>query len=208
MTGAACVDRDRFCPTSDHRPSLLAAWELLVLRTEAIHMFCLQNSRPIRTTALVMFLFTQLRQLARNKLPATLTRSVSVGRAHPSLTLRVGILFSASCLTLFLLCSPALAADTGLDAYNHAVGLYKLNRWELAAKAFEKFIESDIHDGVFNIGGGPKITTSLNEYLDLMETLGVKRPQTSFKDWRPSDQKVYITDTTKVQKALNWPQTS
>ncbi len=40
-----------------------------------------------------------LRQLLRNKLSATLTRSVSEGRVHSSLTLRVGVLFSASCLS-------------------------------------------------------------------------------------------------------------
>ena len=44
--------------------------------------------------------YVLLRQLARNKLPATLTRSVSEGRMNPSLTLRVGILFSVSCLTV------------------------------------------------------------------------------------------------------------
>ena len=26
----------------------------------------------------------------------------------------------------------------------------------------------------------------------------------NFSDWRPSDQKVYITDTTKLEKALGW----
>jgi len=69
------------------------------------------------------------------------------------------------------------------------------------------FVESDIKHEVYNIGGGPQNTTSLLEFLDILkEELG-KNPQISFSDWRPSDQKVYITDILKVKKELNWEPT-
>ncbi len=70
--------------------------------------------------------------------------------------------------------------------------------------AFNLFIKSDLKRGLFNIGGGPLNTISLLEFLDELELLTGKRPKVNFSDWRPSDQKVYITDTSKLEKALNW----
>jgi CDP-paratose 2-epimerase len=70
--------------------------------------------------------------------------------------------------------------------------------------AFNCFIKSDLKRGLFNIGGGPENTISLLEFLDELELLTGKRPKVNFSDWRPSDQKVYITDTTKLKDTLNW----
>ena len=70
--------------------------------------------------------------------------------------------------------------------------------------AFNLFINSDLERGLFNIGGGPNNTISLLEFLDELEALTGKRPKVKFADWRPSDQKVYISDTSKLEKALNW----
>lgn len=70
--------------------------------------------------------------------------------------------------------------------------------------AFDRFIKSDADSGLFNIGGGPENTISLLEFLDALDSLTGKRPKVKFADWRPSDQKVYITDTTKLERALGW----
>ncbi|MBM3251980.1 MAG: NAD-dependent epimerase/dehydratase family protein [Candidatus Omnitrophica bacterium] len=70
--------------------------------------------------------------------------------------------------------------------------------------AFGRFINSGLDRGLFNIGGGPKNTISLLEFLDELEKLAGRKPQVNFSDWRPSDQKVYITDTSKLEKALGW----
>jgi CDP-paratose 2-epimerase len=70
--------------------------------------------------------------------------------------------------------------------------------------AFNRFINSDLKRGLFNIGGGPKNTISLLEFLDELKALTGNRPKLKFADWRPSDQKVYITDTTKLEKSLGW----
>ena len=71
--------------------------------------------------------------------------------------------------------------------------------------AFDKFIKADIKHDVFNIGGGPRNTNSLLEFISLIEQkTGIKFRKTEHKDWRPSDQKVYISDITKVSKALSW----
>jgi CDP-paratose 2-epimerase len=71
-------------------------------------------------------------------------------------------------------------------------------------EAFNLFINSDLKKGLFNIGGGPNNTISLIEFLEELELLTGKKPKVRFSDWRPSDQKVYISDTSKLEKALNW----
>lgn len=48
--------------------------------------------------------------------------------------------------------------------------------------------------GGFNIGGGPNNTLSLFELLDLIEAETGSRAEIRFEDWRPGDQKVYISD--------------
>jgi CDP-paratose 2-epimerase len=70
--------------------------------------------------------------------------------------------------------------------------------------AFNRFIHSGLKRGLFNIGGGPENTISLLEFLDEIEELTGRGPQVNFSDWRPSDQKVYVTDTGKLKKALGW----
>jgi CDP-paratose 2-epimerase len=57
---------------------------------------------------------------------------------------------------------------------------------------------------VFNIGGGADNTLSLLELLDLLEKLTGKRTSIRYDDWRPSDQKVYISNIGKAKDLLNW----
>lgn len=56
---------------------------------------------------------------------------------------------------------------------------------------------------VFNIGGGVDQVYSLRGITKILELeLGIT-VSTSIKPWRPNDQKVYISDTTKI-KSLGW----
>lgn len=71
-------------------------------------------------------------------------------------------------------------------------------------KAYDKFIYSDLRHEVFNIGGGPRNTISLLEFIEAIKKETGRQNPVSFDDWRPSDQKVYISDISKVKKALNW----
>lgn len=52
---------------------------------------------------------------------------------------------------------------------------------------------------VFNVGGGKENAVSVNEVLKM---IGNKK--ISFSDWRPSDQKYYVSDITKVTKMTGW----
>lgn len=61
----------------------------------------------------------------------------------------------------------------------------------------------------FNIGGGPGHTTSLLELLDRMERMIGSRPEVAFEDWRPADQKYYVSDVRAFGAATGWaPRTS
>jgi CDP-paratose 2-epimerase len=70
--------------------------------------------------------------------------------------------------------------------------------------AYDRFITSNLKHAVFNLGGGYENTLSLLELLDLLEELTGKRMEISYADWRPSDQKVYISDISKVKETLKW----
>jgi len=78
-------------------------------------------------------------------------------------------------------------------------------------EVFDAFIEKrdKLHFGVYNMGGGTKNTLSLLELLDLIKRETGKIPKIRYDNWRPSDQKIYISDISKATNHLNWtPKTS
>lgn len=56
----------------------------------------------------------------------------------------------------------------------------------------------------FNMGGGVNNTISLLELLTLIEKLSGTKPKTHFDEWRPSDQRYYVSDFTKFKSATGW----
>lgn len=69
---------------------------------------------------------------------------------------------------------------------------------------YDKFLNSSLKRGVFNVGGGLENTMSLLELLDLLHKLTGKKSNVTFSDWRPSDQKVFISNISKAQNVLGW----
>lgn len=70
--------------------------------------------------------------------------------------------------------------------------------------AYEAFINSKLQSGLFNIGGGAEHTISLLEFVDILKHALEKDPKVSYGPWRASDQKVYISDITRIKNKLNW----
>ncbi len=72
--------------------------------------------------------------------------------------------------------------------------------------AYDSFLEKrkKVRVGVFNIGGGPENTMSLLELLKILEDITGKKSKIAYADWRPSDQKVYISDISRAMKVLGW----
>jgi CDP-paratose 2-epimerase len=57
---------------------------------------------------------------------------------------------------------------------------------------------------VFNIGGGPEFQLSLIETIAELETLTNRQARVSYGQWRPSDQRVYVSDIRKARERLGW----
>jgi CDP-paratose 2-epimerase len=61
-----------------------------------------------------------------------------------------------------------------------------------------------ISGNAFNIGGGVNNTISLLELCDLIGEISGKNPAITFEDWRPSDQKYYVSDFSKFNGITGW----
>ncbi len=63
---------------------------------------------------------------------------------------------------------------------------------------------------VFNIGGGSENTMSVwNQFQPILEELLGRVVPVNFANWRPGDQRIYVSDIRKAEKLLNWhPKTS
>lgn len=70
--------------------------------------------------------------------------------------------------------------------------------------AFDAFHRSGMRHGVWNIGGGSGNTLSLLELVALLEERVGRRIPLSFGAWRPSDQKVYISDIARAAADLGF----
>ncbi|MDQ3626447.1 MAG: NAD-dependent epimerase/dehydratase family protein [Verrucomicrobiota bacterium] len=57
---------------------------------------------------------------------------------------------------------------------------------------------------VFNLGGGPQNTTCLLELLDWIGELDGEKPRVSWGNWRPGDQRYYVSNFSKFQTATGW----
>lgn len=68
---------------------------------------------------------------------------------------------------------------------------------------FDKIDE--VSGQAFNVGGGPKFTISIwREFAPLLEKYLDKKIKVKYSDWRPGDQKVYISDIRKAKGLLGW----
>lgn len=72
-------------------------------------------------------------------------------------------------------------------------------------RAYDAFLSAPTDKPpVYNVGGGPANTTSLLEFLNLLEAKSGERTNISFDDWREGDQKVYVSDISRARRELNW----
>lgn len=57
---------------------------------------------------------------------------------------------------------------------------------------------------IYNVGGGPQFTLSLNELLEELERFFAREIHPNRDTWRPGDQKVYVSDIRKIKEDLGW----
>jgi CDP-paratose 2-epimerase len=75
-------------------------------------------------------------------------------------------------------------------------------------RAYDAFLsDPEGKSGVYNMGGGSSITTSLIELLDVLEDQTGMRTDISFDEWREGDQRVYVSDISRATSELDWEPT-
>jgi CDP-paratose 2-epimerase len=58
---------------------------------------------------------------------------------------------------------------------------------------------------IYNIGGGPERTLTIwTETGPLLEKLAGRPLEVRYSDWRPGDQRIYVSDISKATAALGW----
>jgi CDP-paratose 2-epimerase len=62
---------------------------------------------------------------------------------------------------------------------------------------------SHMHGQAYNVGGGVANSASVREVVSQIERLHGELT-VSYGDWRPSDQRYYVSDTSKLQAATSW----
>lgn len=72
--------------------------------------------------------------------------------------------------------------------------------------AYDKLFENadKVAGKIFNVGGGPNNTLSLLELVDYLKDSGVMTKDPKRGSWRPGDQRVYVSDISKIKDAINW----
>jgi CDP-paratose 2-epimerase len=58
---------------------------------------------------------------------------------------------------------------------------------------------------IYNVGGGPSSTISIwAEFCDRLQSLLGDLPPVDYSDFRPGDQRIYVSDIRKAKEHLNW----
>ena len=62
---------------------------------------------------------------------------------------------------------------------------------------------------VFNVGGGAPNAVTVRGVIDRLQDVTGRSVPVHTADWRPGDQRVYVSDTARIQRVLDWkPRTS
>ena len=73
-------------------------------------------------------------------------------------------------------------------------------------KAFQSALKNIVRTSgeVYNLGGGKQNSISLLEFIAKLEELTGKKILYTFSDWRPGDQKIYVSEIKKAKRDFNW----
>lgn len=99
-----------------------------------------------------------------------------------------------------------ILGDNKLTFYGNGKQVRDCLFGEDAAEAYLMALEQidKVKGNVFNLGGG-QFNSSLIEWVDILNSYTNKdNMKISYEDWRLADHRVYISDTSKIEKVLGW----
>jgi CDP-paratose 2-epimerase len=96
--------------------------------------------------------------------------------------------------------------NRGLNIYGDGKQVRDMLFIDDLVRAFELAAENigSAKGKAYNIGGGPANSLSLLELIALLEKINGRKIELKHFDWRPADQKVYISDITRAKKDFGW----
>jgi len=102
----------------------------------------------------------------------------------------------------------ALAAvlDAPINIYGDGMQVRDVLYIDDLINAYEAVIErrETMNGEILNIGGGPTRAISLLDLIDILNKLRGRPLILNYGDWRPGDQRVYISNIQKAQQVLDW----
>jgi CDP-paratose 2-epimerase len=100
----------------------------------------------------------------------------------------------------------AFTENPTLDIYGDGKHVRDMLWGEDVARLYLDELEhiDEVKGEIFNVGGGIENTLSLLESIEYIQRISKKKFTLTMHDWRLADQKVYISDTTKVKEKLGW----
>jgi CDP-paratose 2-epimerase len=100
----------------------------------------------------------------------------------------------------------AALLGTDLTIYGDGLQVRDLLHIDDLVDAIIIVLTTDLGRGaIFNVGGGPEFSMSVwAEFGEVLQQLLGRPVPVTYEDWRPSDQRVYITDIGKICDQLSW----
>ncbi len=63
---------------------------------------------------------------------------------------------------------------------------------------------AEVAGEVFNVGGGPENAVTIRAVIERLEEITGRSAQVRTADWRPGDQRIYVSDTAHLERSLGW----
>ncbi|HEY1827965.1 MAG TPA: GDP-mannose 4,6-dehydratase [Acidimicrobiales bacterium] len=103
----------------------------------------------------------------------------------------------------------AALTDEDLTIYGDGCQVRDLLHVDDLVRAITTVLDTDKGKGrAFNMGGGAEFSVSIwAEFSEILEGLLGHKVDVKYDDWRPGDQRVYISDIRRVCDALSWQPT-